>query len=44
MIRNGDHPVEFFLEGTRSRRGLELHPKFGLEWALELSIQVDEEG
>ena len=30
MVRNGDTPVEFFPEGTRSRRGLELHPKFGL--------------
>ena len=29
-MRNGDTPVEFFVEGTRSRRGLELHPKFGL--------------
>ncbi|PIO69388.1 hypothetical protein TELCIR_08792, partial [Teladorsagia circumcincta] len=26
----GDRPVEFFVEGTRSRVGKSLHPKYGL--------------
>lgn len=29
-IANGDQPMEFFLEGTRSRSGKSLHPKVGL--------------
>lgn len=29
-IINGDAPVEFFIEGTRSRTGKALQPKFGL--------------
>ena len=27
IVGNGDAPLEFFPEGTRSRRGIELHPK-----------------
>ncbi|XP_032877710.1 dihydroxyacetone phosphate acyltransferase isoform X1 [Amblyraja radiata] len=30
ILRNGDAPVEFFLEGTRSRTGKSLMPKLGL--------------
>lgn len=30
IVGNGDAPLEFFPEGTRSRRGIELHPKYGL--------------
>ncbi|XP_041043885.1 dihydroxyacetone phosphate acyltransferase [Carcharodon carcharias] len=30
ILRNGDAPVEFFLEGTRSRTGKSLIPKLGL--------------
>lgn len=29
-VVNGDRPVEFFVEGTRSRVGKGLHPKYGL--------------
>jgi hypothetical protein len=29
MISNADAPVEFFVEGTRSRTGKSLHPKMG---------------
>uniref|UniRef100_A0A5S6PT56 PlsC domain-containing protein n=3 Tax=Brugia TaxID=6278 RepID=A0A5S6PT56_BRUMA len=30
QLRETDNPVEFFLEGTRSRSGKSLYPKFGL--------------
>uniref|UniRef100_A0A4W3H8S5 Glyceronephosphate O-acyltransferase n=1 Tax=Callorhinchus milii TaxID=7868 RepID=A0A4W3H8S5_CALMI len=30
ILRNGDAPVEFFVEGTRSRTGKSLTPKLGL--------------
>ncbi|XP_076812511.1 dihydroxyacetone phosphate acyltransferase-like [Clavelina lepadiformis] len=30
IIINGDRPMEFFIEGTRSRTGKSLNPKFGL--------------
>eukprot|EP00040_Diaphanoeca_grandis_P028191 m.162216 g.162216 ORF g.162216 m.162216 type:complete len:705 (+) comp31267_c0_seq1:81-2195(+) len=30
IVSNGDQPVEFFVEGTRSRTGKSLHPKVGL--------------
>lgn len=30
MVSFGDHPLEFFVEGTRSRTGKSLHPKVGL--------------
>ncbi|XP_078674023.1 dihydroxyacetone phosphate acyltransferase-like [Branchiostoma floridae x Branchiostoma belcheri] len=30
LIRNGDSPMEFFVEGTRSRTSKSLSPKFGL--------------
>ncbi|KAM9316756.1 dihydroxyacetone phosphate acyltransferase-like [Gastrophryne carolinensis] len=30
MIRIGHAPIEFFIEGTRSRTGKTLHPRFGL--------------
>lgn len=30
IIYNGDAPMEFFVEGTRSRVGKSLHPKLGL--------------
>jgi len=36
QLRKGDKPLEFFLEGTRSRTGKFLHPKLGL-----LSMVVD---
>ena len=29
VVSNGDMPVEFFIEGTRSRTGKALHPKLG---------------
>lgn len=29
-VGNGDQPLEFFIEGTRSRTGKCLHPKVGL--------------
>ena len=30
IVGNGDQPLEFFIEGTRSRVGKSLHPKVGL--------------
>ena len=30
ILINGDRPMEFFIEGTRSRAGKSLNPKFGL--------------
>eukprot|EP01135_Chromosphaera_perkinsii_P007652 Nk52_evm108s914 gene=Nk52_evmTU108s914 len=30
QVTNGDYPVEFFIEGTRSRTGKSLHPKVGM--------------
>lgn len=30
IVTNGDSPLEFFIEGTRSRTGKSLHPKMGL--------------
>jgi len=30
ILINGDRPLEFFIEGTRSRTGKSLNPKFGL--------------
>ncbi|XP_069741184.1 dihydroxyacetone phosphate acyltransferase isoform X2 [Narcine bancroftii] len=36
ILRNGDAPVEFFVEGTRSRTGKSLMPKLGL-----LNIAID---
>ena len=30
IVCNGDAPLEFFVEGTRSRVGKSLHPKLGL--------------
>eukprot|EP00118_Oscarella_pearsei_P006087 m.27784 g.27784 ORF g.27784 m.27784 type:complete len:671 (+) comp30346_c0_seq1:153-2165(+) len=30
LLKNGDMPMEFFIEGTRSRTGKSLHPKLGL--------------
>lgn len=30
IVGNGDQPLEFFIEGTRSRTGKALHPKVGL--------------
>lgn len=30
QLREMDNPIEFFLEGTRSRSGKSLYPKFGL--------------
>lgn len=36
QLQKGDKPLEFFLEGTRSRTGKFLHPKLGL-----LSMVVD---
>ena len=31
LLKNGDQPIEFYLEGTRSRTGKSLHPKLGLD-------------
>ena len=33
-LKNNDHPMEFFLEGTRSRTGKTMHPKYGLLTAI----------
>uniref|UniRef100_A0A0N5AU74 PlsC domain-containing protein n=1 Tax=Syphacia muris TaxID=451379 RepID=A0A0N5AU74_9BILA len=33
-VINGDHPLEFFIDGTRSRSNKSLYPKFGLLQAL----------
>ena len=30
LVLDGSHPIEFFIEGTRSRTGKSLRPKFGL--------------
>ena len=30
QITNSDYPIEFFIEGTRSRTGKSLHPKVGM--------------
>ena len=29
LLCNGDAPIEFFIEGTRSRTAKSLHPKLG---------------
>ena len=34
QLQKGDKPLEFFLEGTRSRTGKFLHPKLGTFWVL----------
>ena len=44
VIRDGRMPMEFFLEGTRSRSGKALHPKTGevaLLFGTPLSTQYD---
>ena len=46
QLRNGDQPLEFFLEGTRSRTGKFLQPKLGrytfivLPYILKLQIII----
>lgn len=34
QLQKGDKPLEFFLEGTRSRTGKFLHPRLGMFYAL----------
>ena len=30
VLYSGDYPMEFFVEGTRSRNGKSLHPRLGM--------------
>ena len=34
VLCSGDFPMEFFIEGTRSRSALTLHPKLGEDRAI----------
>ncbi|KAG1685296.1 Dihydroxyacetone phosphate acyltransferase [Nymphon striatum] len=40
VVKNGHHPLKFYVEGTRSRTGKSLYPKIGLlRMALDLYLQ-----
>ncbi len=43
-VMNEGFPIEFFIEGTRSRTGKLLNPRFGiLAWLIEAYLEGDEE-
>lgn len=37
QLTNGDAPMEFFMEGTRSRTAKPLHPRIGQLWSIILT-------
>lgn len=37
VLCSGDYPMEFFVEGTRSRNGKSLHPRLGKHQCVKFS-------